>query len=52
MITEETGLRDYATADLIAELETREGVTCKFIEPYEDYTFSINGPAVILVSID
>ncbi|HWQ98895.1 MAG TPA: BC1881 family protein [Clostridia bacterium] len=40
------------TCELVAELEKREGVTAKYVEPYVDESVSVNGPAVILVVID
>lgn len=45
-------MKDFKTCELVAELETREGVKKEIAEPYEDKEININGPAVILVVID
>ena len=45
-------LKDFATCELSIELEKREGVEVHYVEPYEDFTVNVNGPAVILVVID
>lgn len=45
-------LKQYTTKDLVTELETREGVEYKIVEPYEDYNISVNGSAIILIVID
>ena len=40
------------TADLVAELQKREGVETTIAEPYQDVTASVNGPAIVLVVTD
>lgn len=45
-------LEQAATAELVTELKTREGVETTTAEPYEDVTVIANGPAIILKVID
>ena len=45
-------LSEFKTCDLVDELRKREGVETHIAEPYQDVTFSVNGPAVVLVVID
>ena len=45
-------LKDFATCELVRELETREGVERHWAEPYEDLAVNVNGPAIVLVVID
>lgn len=45
-------LKDCTTAELVAELMTREGVETTIAEPYEDVVVVANGPAIILKVID
>lgn len=45
-------LQDYTTADLVAELSRRAGVDVTAVEPYQDVTVSVNGPAVVLSVFD
>lgn len=42
----------YKTCELITELKRRDGVNTHFVEPYENFNVSVNGPAVILVVVD
>lgn len=46
------GLEDVATVELVEELAKRKGVSKKIVDPYQDITVSINGPATVLVVID
>lgn len=45
-------LENISTADLVTELRKREGVETTVVEPYQDATFSVNGPASALVVTD
>ena len=45
-------LKDFATCELSIELEKREGVEVHYVQPYQDFTVNVNGPAVVLVVID
>jgi len=45
-------LSEFKTCDLVDELRKREGVETHIVEPYQDVTVSVNGPAVVLVVID
>ena len=45
-------LTRFSTADLVAELQKREGVETTIAEPYQDVTASVNGPAIVLVVTD
>ena len=47
-----TTLSDISTRSLVEELKIREGVETKVLEPYEDGTVQVNGPATILTIID
>lgn len=42
-------LKDISTKELVDELLTREGVKYKWVEPYVDKTFSVNGPATVII---
>ena len=45
-------LDNVPTVDLVTELRKREGVETTALEPYQDATFSVNGPALVLVVTD
>ena len=45
-------LENVPTANLITELHKRDGVETTAVEPYQDATFSVNGPALVLVVTD
>lgn len=45
-------LKEYSTAQLVAKLRTREGVTEKNAEPYETLKTEVEGPAIVLTVID
>ena len=45
-------LSEFKTCDLVDELRKREGVETHIVEPYQDVTVSVTGPAVVLVVID
>ncbi len=45
-------LKDYPTSWLAAELALRDGVTSEFINPYDQKTFVVEGPAQVLINID
>ena len=45
-------LKESKTCELVKELEQREGVKVESVEPYQDKTISVNGPARILIVID
>ncbi len=45
-------LREVKTKELVEELKRRDGVQVEYAEPYIDKTFTINGPACILILID
>lgn len=45
-------LKEVKTCDLVLELQLREGVECIAVDPHEDGTVSVNGPAIILVVTD
>lgn len=42
-------LKDISTKELVDELLTRESVEHKWVEPYVDKTFSVNGPATVII---
>jgi len=41
-----------STSELVKELQNREGVMQVIVNPYEDKSITVNGPAVVLVVID
>ena len=45
-------LSKVKTSELVAELNTREGVKMIIAEPYQNVEVSVEGPAVILVVMD
>ena len=45
-------MNDIPTANLVKELETREGVEVVIAEPYGNKTVTIEGPAVVLIVTD
>ena len=45
-------LSKVKTSELVAELETREGVKMVIADPYQKGEVSVEGPAVILVVMD
>lgn len=45
-------LKDIKTCDLVAELQSREGVEVVHAEPHQEKDISVNGPAVILIVTD
>lgn len=45
-------LNGYSTKELVDELIEREGVAATIVKPYEDYTMSTNGPAIVIEVID
>lgn len=45
-------LSKVKTSELVAELETREGVNMIIADPYQKGEVSVEGPAVILVVMD
>lgn len=45
-------LQKVPTKDLVEELQKREGVETTTVEPYQDKTVSVNGPAIVLVVTD
>lgn len=45
-------LKDVPTCELVAELETREGVDTNKIGPTASITIKADGPAVVLLVID
>ena len=48
----EKSMNDISTANLVKELETREGVELIIAEPYDNKTITVEGPAVVLVVKD
>ncbi len=48
----EKELMNFKTCELVAELKTREGVDCTMVEPYQQETLDVEGPAIILTVID
>ena len=44
--------RKIPTKDLVEELKKREGVRTAIAEPYENKSFNVEGPAIVLVIID
>lgn len=40
------------TCELVKELEKREGVDYVIVEPYEEKTIKVEGPAIVLIVID
>ena len=45
-------LKNVPTKDLVKELERRDGVKVKEIEPHKESRISICGPAIVLIVID
>lgn len=45
-------LSNVSTADLVRELDGREGVEATYVDPYVDMTVDVNGPAIVLVVED
>ena len=45
-------LSKVKTSELVAELETREGVKMVIADPYQKGEVSVEGPVVILVVMD
>ena len=45
-------LENIPTVDLVTELRKREGVETTVVEPYQDTTVSVNGPALVLAVTD
>lgn len=45
-------MKNIPTRELVEELKTREGVTVKNVEPYQDIEIPVNGPAVVLIVTD
>lgn len=41
-------LKDVSTKELVEELKTREGVSAKIAEPYQDLSVKVNGPAIVM----
>lgn len=49
---ERWALKDVPTAQLVAELVSRDGVETYRIEPYQLKTLSAEGPAIVLIVTD
>lgn len=49
---EKMELTKIPTCELVWELEKREGVETKIVEPHTDTAIPVNGPAIVLVVID
>lgn len=45
-------LENVPTVDLVTELRKREGTETTVVEPYQDATVSVSGPALVLVVTD
>ena len=45
-------IHKISTCELVKELETREGVQTTWLEPYQNETFTVEGPAIIFTVID
>lgn len=43
---------DNPTVEVVKELSKREGVEQIFVEPYQKYTITVEGPCIILVVED
>lgn len=48
----EIDLKSVSTKELIEELWHREGVSVTMVEPYDTYTPTISGAAIVLVVED
>ncbi len=48
----QVNLADVPTAELVQELAKREAVDLHTVDPYEDYSMTVNGPVVLLVVWD
>lgn len=46
------GLKEVSTHDLVAELESREGVEVSIIGPSAAVAVTADGPAVLLLVVD
>lgn len=49
---QEMKLNEIKTRELVEELKTREGISHYWVEPHENKTVTVNGPALVLVVID
>lgn len=45
-------LSNYTTAQLVKELQRREGVKMTVAEPYQNIEIKVNGPAIVLMVAD
>lgn len=45
-------LKNITTKELVEELEAREGVEIKRVDPYQDEVIDVNGPCVVLIVAD
>jgi hypothetical protein len=48
----EIDLKSVSTKELVEELKQRDGVTVTMVEPYDTYTPTISGAAIVLVVED
>ncbi|WP_259391282.1 BC1881 family protein [Paenibacillus sp. 1011MAR3C5] len=45
-------LAEYSTKELTKELAKREGVQTAMVEPYENVSINLNGPAIVVINVD
>lgn len=45
-------LKNILTKELVEELEKREGVEIKRVDPYQDEVINVNGPCVVITVVD
>ena len=46
------GLNDFSTADLVEELQSRDGVSSIWAAPHKHEHFMVDGPAWVLTVVD
>ncbi|RJE90692.1 BC1881 family protein [Paenibacillus sp. 1011MAR3C5] len=49
---ERVTLAEYSTKELTKELAKREGVQTAMVEPYENVSINLNGPAIVVINVD
>lgn len=52
LISKSIDLTNVLTCHLIDEVIKRPGVKVDYVDPHEDFSLSVNGPAIVLTVID
>lgn len=45
-------LKNITTREIVEELEKREGIDFKRVDPYQDENITVNGPCIVIKVID